>query len=198
MPNHSCVCSDALDRCDRCDVLLDFPRLHLVAVTQAPSGLVLEVESCDPVAGCPGCGVNATGHGSVMVEMIDAPWAGRPVRIRWRKLRWICPEGVCAVVSFVEQDPEVCAPRGPGISWRWPCRYRGCSVRRRGGVVHRWKLLVLSQDDRPRDHRGGVACGRRRARGGEGERPQGRRRVILRARDARTWGSRPAGRCLPR
>ena len=80
MPSHSCVCPDALDRCD---VLLDFPSLHLVAVTQAPTGLVLEVESCDPVTGCPGCGVIATGHGRVMVEMIDAPWAGRPVRIRW-------------------------------------------------------------------------------------------------------------------
>lgn len=43
MPNHSCVCPDALDRCDRCDVLLDVPSLHLVAVTQAPTGLVLEV-----------------------------------------------------------------------------------------------------------------------------------------------------------
>jgi len=63
MPSHSCVCPDALDRCDRCDVLLDFPRLHLVAVTQAPTGLVLEVESCAPVAGYPGCGVIATGHG---------------------------------------------------------------------------------------------------------------------------------------
>ncbi|MFD3800401.1 hypothetical protein ACFWQJ_04805 [Kocuria palustris] len=46
-----------------------------------------------------------------MVEMIDAPWAGRPVRIRWRKLRWICLEDVCAVVSFIEQDPQVCAAR---------------------------------------------------------------------------------------
>lgn len=63
MPNHSCLCPDALDRCDRCDVLRDFPSLHLVAVRQAPTGLVLEVESCDPVTGCPGCGVIATGHG---------------------------------------------------------------------------------------------------------------------------------------
>lgn len=47
-----------------------------------------------------------------MVEMIDAPWAGRPVRIRWRKRRWICLEDVCAVVSFIEQDPQVCAARG--------------------------------------------------------------------------------------
>lgn len=112
MLNHSCVCPDALDRCDRCDLLLDFPGLHLVSVTQAPSGLVLEVESCVPVQGCPGCGVIATGHGRVVVEVIDAPWAGRPVRVRWRKRRWICHEDVCAVVSFVEQDPEVCAPRG--------------------------------------------------------------------------------------
>src|SRR5690625_1267711 len=106
MLNHSCVCPDALDRCDRCDLLLDFPGLHLVTVTMGRrSGLVLEVESCDPVTGCPGCGVLATGHGRVMVELIDAPWAGRAVRIRWRKRRWVCRE----VVSFVEQDPAVCA-----------------------------------------------------------------------------------------
>lgn len=71
MPHPRCVCPDARDRCD---LLLDFPSLHLVAVTRAR--MVLEVESCDPVAGCPGCGVVATGHGRVMVEMIDAPWAG--------------------------------------------------------------------------------------------------------------------------
>lgn len=88
MPSHSCVCPDALDRCDRCDVLLDFPGLHLVTVTRGRrSGLVLEVESCDPVTGCPGCGVVATGHGRAMVELIDAPWTGPAVRIRWRKRR---------------------------------------------------------------------------------------------------------------
>ncbi|MDK7741412.1 ISL3 family transposase [Helcobacillus massiliensis] len=133
MPNHRCVCPDALDRCDRCDVLLDFPSLHLVAVTQAPSGLMLEVESCDPVMGCPGGGVIATGHGRVVVEVIDAPWAGRPVRIRWCKRRWICLEGVCEVVAFVEQDPGVCAPRGllSTRAIRWAIRllrYEGATV----------------------------------------------------------------------
>ena len=63
MPNHSCVCPDALDRCGRCDLLLDFPSLHLVSVTKPQAGLMLEVESCDPVTGCPGCGVIATGDG---------------------------------------------------------------------------------------------------------------------------------------
>ncbi|MFC5318251.1 ISL3 family transposase [Brachybacterium alimentarium] len=112
MLNHSCVCPAALDRCDRCDLLLDFPGLHLVAVSKARAGLVLEVESCDPVTGCPGCGVIATGHGRIVVEVLDAPWAGRPVRIRWRKRRWVCLEDVCEVATFLEQDPEVCAPRG--------------------------------------------------------------------------------------
>src|SRR5699024_5060089 len=107
MLNHSCVCPDALDRCDRCDLLLDFPGLHLVTVTKDHrSGLVLEVESCDPVTGCPGCGVVATGHGRVMVELSDAPGAGRAVRIRWRKRRWVCREDLCEVVSFVEQEPS--------------------------------------------------------------------------------------------
>ena len=32
MPNLSCACPDALDRCDRCDFLLNFTGLHLVAV----------------------------------------------------------------------------------------------------------------------------------------------------------------------
>ena len=26
----------------------------------------------------------------MVVEVIDAPWAGVPVRIRWLKRRWIC------------------------------------------------------------------------------------------------------------
>ncbi|WP_259880096.1 transposase family protein [Brachybacterium muris] len=109
--NHSCVCPDALDRCGRYDLLLDFPGLHLVSVTKGCAGLVLEVESCDPVTGCPGCGVIATGHSRMVVEVIDAPWSGRPVRIRWRKRRWIRHQDVCEVATFVEQDPEVCARR---------------------------------------------------------------------------------------
>ncbi|MGP5838665.1 hypothetical protein ACTXPN_13985 [Brachybacterium alimentarium] len=68
-----------------------------------------------------------------MVEMIDAPWAGRPVRIRWRKRRWICLEDVCAVVSFAEQDPRVCAPRGL-LSTR-AIRWAVGQLRREGATI---------------------------------------------------------------
>lgn len=67
MPNHSCVCPDVLDRCDRCPGLLGFPGLRLVAVSKARAGLLLKVDSCDPVSVWPGCGVITTGHGRVLL-----------------------------------------------------------------------------------------------------------------------------------
>lgn len=64
------------------------------------------------MADCPGCGVIATGHGRIVGDMLGAPWAGRPVSARLRKRRWICLEEGCTVVSFLEQNPAVCASRG--------------------------------------------------------------------------------------
>ena len=58
-----------------------------MSVTRTPGALVLDVESCNQLAGCPGCGVIAQGHRRVVVEVIDAPWAGVPARIRWFKRR---------------------------------------------------------------------------------------------------------------
>ena len=82
-----------------------------MGVARTPQALVLDVESCNQLVGCPGCGVIAQGHGRVVVEVIDAPWAGVPVRIRWHKRRWICRETACRIVTFIEQNHSVCAPR---------------------------------------------------------------------------------------
>lgn len=49
----------------------------------------------------------------MVVEVIDAPWAGVPVRIRWHKRRSICCETTCRIVTFIEQNHSVCAPRAP-------------------------------------------------------------------------------------
>ena len=46
---------------------------------------MLDIESCERCASCPGCGVIAQSHGRMVVEVIDAPGAGAPVRIRWFK-----------------------------------------------------------------------------------------------------------------
>ena len=119
MSHPTCCCSVSLDRCDRCDLLVGLVGFHLTSVTRTPDTLVLDVESCNQLAGCPGCGVIAQGHGRVVVEVIDAPWAGVPARIRWHKRRWICREHTCETVTFLEHSEKVCAPintRGkPGV-----------------------------------------------------------------------------------
>lgn len=82
--SHLTCCSALLDRCDR---LVGLEGFHLAAVTRREYGLVLDIESCYHFAGCPGCGVIAQGHGHMAVEVIDAPRAGVPVRIRRHKRR---------------------------------------------------------------------------------------------------------------
>ena len=47
----------------------------------------------------------------MVMEVIDAPLAGVPTRIRWFKRRWICREHACQTVTFLEHDERVCAPR---------------------------------------------------------------------------------------
>ena len=57
-PTCCCCCSASLDRCDRCDLLVDLEGFHLMSVARTPDALVLDIESCDRCAGCPGCGLN--------------------------------------------------------------------------------------------------------------------------------------------
>ena len=75
----------------------------MMSVARTSQALVLDVESCNQLVGCPGCGVIAQGHGCVVVEVIDAPWVGVPARIRWHKRRWICRERACQIATFIEQ-----------------------------------------------------------------------------------------------
>lgn len=123
MSHPTCCCSVSLDRCDRCDPLVGLEGFHLMSAVRTPDALMLDIESCDRFAGCPGCGV-AQGHGRVVVEVIDVPWAGVPVRIRWHKQRWICRETTCQIATFIEQNHSVCAPRARlGVrAIRWAIR----------------------------------------------------------------------------
>lgn len=99
---------------DRCDLLLGLDGLHAIGVDREDGGaLTVAVESAADVVDCPTCGVLAHAHGGVEVHWVDAPAMGAPVRIVWRKPRWVCPDGHCPVRSFVEQD-EAIAAAGPG------------------------------------------------------------------------------------
>lgn len=109
----SISCWRAVDGyCQHCDVLVGLPGLHVIGVERTETGLRIEVESGLPEAvGCRGCGALARGHGRQPTVLIDAPCFAAPVRLLWRKRRWLCLEPACEVVSFVEQDPLIAQPK---------------------------------------------------------------------------------------
>ena len=64
--------------------------------------LVGDVESDQTLTGCPQCGVVAVGHGRRVQVLHDAPCLGRPVRVRWFKRIWRCPEPACGRRTWTE------------------------------------------------------------------------------------------------
>ena len=104
-------CARGETYCDRCDLLVGLPGLHVIDVVDDDVGLVVTVESAPVEQGCRVCGVIAEGHGRRTVSLVDAPCFGRPVRVAWRKRTWVCREPLCPSSSFTEQDERVCRPR---------------------------------------------------------------------------------------
>jgi transposase len=83
--------------------------MHVLDVTRDPDvgggqGLVvLDVESDADLTGCPDCGVVAVGYGRHVQVLHDAPSFGTPVRVRWRKRIWRCPEPSCRRGTWTEE-----------------------------------------------------------------------------------------------
>jgi transposase len=72
--------------------------------------LVVSVQTAATVVGCAGCGSRARPKDRRWVTVRDAPTAGRPVRVRWWKRIWACPDGDCEVRTWTEHA-ELAAPR---------------------------------------------------------------------------------------
>ena len=94
-------------------------------MARTPDALVLDVESCNRLAGRPGCGLNRTrprarGRGGHRHALGPGSRQGSDGTIR----RWICREHTCQTVTFLEHDERVCAPRARlGIrAIRWAIR----------------------------------------------------------------------------
>ncbi len=127
MSHSTCCWPVSLDRCDRCDLLVDLEGFHLVAAARRECALVLDIDSCDRCAGYPGCGVNrsrsrARGGGGDRRALGPGSRQGSGGTIR----RWMCRERTCQTVTFLEHDERVCAPRAH-LS---PARFAGVRVPR--------------------------------------------------------------------
>ena len=111
-PTGCTTCCHAPDAyCDRCDLLVGLPGLHVVGVERDPGGVRITVESAPVLMGCPSCGVVAGSHGRRTVRLVDTPCFGAPTVVWWRKRTWACPEPACPVGVFTEQDEQVAKPR---------------------------------------------------------------------------------------
>ena len=95
-----------------CELLVGLGEVDLVGVEElAGDRLRVTIRSRGPRPVCVGCGGRVWSKGDQPVGLVDLPAFGRPVRLRWKKRRWVCPEPGCGVGSFAEQDLSVAPER---------------------------------------------------------------------------------------
>jgi transposase len=87
------------------------PGFVVLDITDDGIEVVVSVETVPGLVGCPACGVVARSKDRRWVTLRDAPTAGRPVTVRWRKRIWQCREPACEVNTWTEQRPEFARPR---------------------------------------------------------------------------------------
>lgn len=102
--SNSTSCGDG-KWCALSDALLGVPGVHITAVAETSTALTIHVETDQTLAGCPDCGVVASGHGRRRIRLNDIPCFGRPVRLIWAKRLWHCRDEHCPTKVFTEQHP---------------------------------------------------------------------------------------------
>lgn len=89
--------------------LLGLERFRVLADMVDGGEVWVLVETDIDRAGCPECGVIATGHGRREVQVRDLPAGGRPVRLVWRKRIWQCCDPDCGTGTWTEASVEIAA-----------------------------------------------------------------------------------------
>lgn len=84
------------------EALLGLDGFRVLAVSEAPAEVVIEVETTAVVVGCGECGTRAVAHERTTVEIRDLACFGRPARLVWRKRRWRCVDTDCATKTWTE------------------------------------------------------------------------------------------------
>ena len=96
-----------------CELLVGLGEVDVVGINddgKGPLWVTVRSRSSRPV--CQGCAGPVWSKGDRPVRLVDLPVFGRPVRLWWRKRRWMCPDRTCEGGSFVEQDSSVAPERG--------------------------------------------------------------------------------------
>lgn len=86
------------------------PGFRLLEVVTVDTELEYVIETTASVAGCATCGTLARAKDRRDVVLRDLPHGEWPVRLRWRKRVWSCPEPDCPVKTWTEAS-WLAAPR---------------------------------------------------------------------------------------
>lgn len=92
-------------------MLLGLDGVQVETVEREEALLSVRVSTPWQLMGCPACGVVAPSRGRRLRVLHDVPGTV-PVRVLWRQRTWRCPDPGCPQGMFVEQVPDLVAPRG--------------------------------------------------------------------------------------
>ncbi|MCY4632881.1 MAG: hypothetical protein OXE75_18635, partial [bacterium] len=115
-----------------CELIVGLGDVDVLGVVDEPDGpLVAHIETRVRPPCCGGCGGGVWAKGRGAVGLVGRRAFGRPARLVWRKRRWRCPAGDCAVGSCVGVAEEFA---------------RGGSLRPAG--AGRWETAAVCGDGR--------------------------------------------------
>jgi transposase len=111
-----------------CELLVGLPAINVLGIDdERGEAVVVHIEARVERPGCPGCGTPAWVKDRPLVELVDLPCFGRPVRLVWHKHRWCCPDDDCQTGSWTGEDPRIAPARGAMTdrAGRWSCEQVG-------------------------------------------------------------------------
>lgn len=115
------------------------------------SGLItIDVASAQPTGNCPACGeASSRIHSRYVRKLMDLPWHGKQVQVRWRSRRLFCDAAACPRQIFTERLPEVAAPHARTTSRvTQALRAIGITCGGEGGARLGQRLGMLTSPDR--------------------------------------------------
>jgi hypothetical protein len=95
-----------------CELLVGLPDVIVLGVDDIDDGaIVVHIELAGPRSVCLGCSQLAVVKDRETVELIDLAYGGRASRLRWRKVRRVCRNDDCDMITWTWDDTRIGFPR---------------------------------------------------------------------------------------
>lgn len=91
--------------------------LRFVGTKVSADRITIDVVSALSTSKCPACGeASSRVHSRYVRRLMDLPWHGKLVQLRWKSRRWFCDAAACPRQIFTERLPDVASPHARSTS----------------------------------------------------------------------------------